>query len=25
VHAAAHRVAIEDSPTQFGVGMSWRF
>src|SRR6185503_2224576 len=24
VHAAAHRVAIEDSPTQFGVGMSWR-
>jgi len=25
VHAAAHRVAIEDSPTQFGLGMSWRF
>ena len=25
VHASAHRIAIEESPTQFGFAMSWRF
>lgn len=25
VHASAHRIAIEESPTQFGLAMSWRF
>jgi len=25
VHASAHRVIIDDSPTQYGFAMSWRF
>ena len=25
IHAAAHRIIIEDSPTQIGFAMSWRF